>query len=68
MAREHTGAWSASGQANLKIELYFCRLGLKYMRSLSEQAGLEINRICTDFMEKWKGEISLEIILMRKLL
>jgi hypothetical protein len=33
------GLGQHAGKLNLKIELYFCRLGLKYMKSLSEQAG-----------------------------
>ncbi len=49
------GLGQQAGRLSFKIELYFCRLGLKYMKSLSEQAGLEIKRICTDFMEKWTG-------------
>ena len=35
----YRGLVSNAGKLNLKIELYFCRLGLKYMKSLSEQAG-----------------------------
>jgi hypothetical protein len=33
------GLGQQAGKLNLKIELYFCGLNLKYMKSLSEQAG-----------------------------
>ena len=35
----YRGLVSNAGKLNLKIELYFCGLNLKYMKSLSEQAG-----------------------------
>ena len=33
------GLGQQAGKLNLEIELYFCRMSLKYMKSLSEQAG-----------------------------
>ena len=39
MAREHTGAWSARRQAELENRIVLLQASLKYMKSLSEQAG-----------------------------
>ncbi len=39
MAREHTGAWSASGQAELENRIVLLQAGLEIYEILKRQAG-----------------------------
>ena len=45
MAKEHTGLGQQAGKLNLKIELYFCGLNLKYMRGGGPRRGYYVHYV-----------------------